>query len=311
LKNMKDSLQTLYKILPFVVTAVLVSFLIKKIGIEKLALIPNQISLKYLFWAILLDIPFIFLKSYKWKRVALVSFPEMRYRDSVSSFLIGIGASLFTPARLGELARAAAFKHNKTSAIALAFTDKLIDATGLGLLFSLSAYLYNWKIGIAVFSAITFLIAFLCIYVYRRKDSKIICHLPFFSHLLKAKGAMRKLRPSLLLSSLFLSIICFFILMLQFYVILSGFADVSFMSVLIGLPIILVGSMLPVSIAGLGLREMIASVVMRRFFISSAQAITASFLLFVTNGFLPGVVGIGVGAGKIRSFWAKKNPKPP
>jgi len=144
------------KLIPFIVSAGLIYFLIKKIGIEKLALIPNQISLKYLLLTILLDIPFVLSKSYKWHRIALVSFPEMKFRKAVSSFLIGVGASLFTPARLGELARAAAFKQKKTEALALAFADKLIDATGLGLLFSLSAYLYNWKIGVPVFSAITF-----------------------------------------------------------------------------------------------------------------------------------------------------------
>jgi hypothetical protein len=97
--------------------------------------------------------------------------------------------------------------------------------------------------------------------------------------------------------------------MLQFYVILSALADVSFTSVLYGLPIILVGSMLPVSIAGLGVREMVASVVMARFFISSAQAVTASFLLFCVNGLIPGVVGIGGGAGKIRAKSVTQNPK--
>jgi len=308
---MKDSLQNSYKILPFVVTAVLVSFLIKKIGIEKLALIPNQISPRFLFLAILLDIPFVLLKSYKWHRIALVSFPEMKYRDALSSFLIGIGASLFTPARLGELARAAAFKQKKTSALALAFTDKLIDATGLGLLFVLSSLWLNWKIGIAVFSAITVLIAFLFLYVYSTKSFLSIRLLPFFSHLISALETPLKLRPSLLLSSLFLSIVCFFMLMLQFYVILSGITKVSFTSVLIGLPIILVGSMLPVSVAGLGLREMIASVVMVKFRITQAQAVTASFLLFFINGFLPGLVGVIIGAGKIRSFSVTQTPKPP
>lgn len=86
---------------------------------------------------------------------------------------------------------------------------------------------------------------------------------------------------------------------------------VSFTSVLVGLPVILVVSMLPVSIAGLGLREMIASVVMVRFFITQAQAVTASLLLFCVNGFLPGLVGIGIGAGKIASFSATQTPKPP
>jgi len=304
---MKNSLSI--KILPLVVTVLLVSFLIKKIGIEKLASIPSQINPTFLILAALLDIPFVLLKSYKWHRIALVSFPEMKYKDAVSSFLIGLGASLFTPLRLGELARAAAFKRRKTEALALAFVDKLIDVTGLGLLAAITLFWLNWNLGIAVFSALTVLIAFLCIYIYSTKSSKVIGHLPFFSYLLKVKEAIIRLRPSLILSFIFLSIVSFFIIMLQFYVIMKEFAKISFISVVIGLPIIIAGSMLPVSIAGLGVREMIAEVVMGRFFITEEKAVAASFLLFLVNGLMPGLVGIIIGTGKISKVAVTQKPK--
>ena len=80
--------------------------------------------------------------------------------------------------------------------------------------------------------------------------------------------------------------------MLQFWVILLDFSKVRFEDVVVGLPVILVGSMLPMSLSGLGIREMVASLVLPRFGIDQGQAAIGSFLLFLINSFIPGTVGI-------------------
>jgi len=102
---------------------------------------------------------------------------------------------------------------------------------------------------------------------------------------------------------LLLSLICFLLLMLQFWVILLDFSKVRFEDVVVGLPVILVGSMLPMSVSGLGIREMVASLVLPRFGIDQAQAAIGSFLLFLINSLIPGTVGIAIGGNKIRSLY--------
>ena len=281
--------------IPFLVSLSLICLIFRMIGPSKLAHVVGEAGPLHLSLALLPDLPFILLKSYKWHRMGRVVFRDMRFGDAVSSFLIGLSASLFTPARIGELARVMTFKQERREALVLAFLDKVVDLSGLGFLFLLSLLILDRLVGAAI--GIAGSTAFIVFAIWWGKRGKISfsLRLPF----------------SFLALQLLLSLTCFLLLMLQFWVILMGFkVKARFVDVFTGLPLILVGSMLPLSVNGLGLREMVASLILPCFGIDEAQAVTASFLLFLVNSLIPGMVGIAIGGNEIRHFLNNPSKKP-
>ena len=256
----------------FFVTVVLILLIIKRIGASKLASVPSEVSFPFLSATLSLNIPFILLKSYKWYRIARMTFDDMRFKDAVSSFLIGISVSLFTPARMGELARVVVFKRDRRRAFMLAIIDKLTDVVALGLLFTISMFLLYRHVGMIL--GVGGLLVLITFAIWWQRSSNF--HTLFF------------------IFQLLVSLLCFLLLMLQFYMILLDLSEVRFIDVLIGLPLILMGSMLPITVSGLGLREMVASVILTRFGIAPAQAVGASFLLFIVNGLIPGLIGLSL-----------------
>jgi len=266
-------LHRVLRAIPFFITVALTLLIVKRISVSRLASVPREVSFPFLSATLSLNIPFILLKSYKWYRIARMTFDDMRFKDAVSSFLIGISVSLFTPARMGELARVVVFKRDRRRAFMLAIIDKLTDVVALGLLFTISMFLLYRHVGmiLGVGGLLVLLITFA---IWWQRSSNF--HTLFF------------------IFQLLVSLLCFLLLMLQFYMILLDLSEVRFIDVFIGLPLILVGSMLPITVSGLGLREIVASIILTRFGIEPAQATGASFLLFILNGLIPGLIGLSL-----------------
>jgi len=255
----------------------------------------------------MIDLPFVLLKSYKWRRMGRVGGIEMGFGEAVGSFLIGVGGALFTPAQLGELARVVVFKGDRKKALILAFLDKVIDLSGLCFLFLLSMLYLHRRAGMILgMGGLIALITF-AIWLKRgtgdggQETGRRNIRFPVSGLLSPSKFSQFAFRNSKLafprsffFLQLLLSLTCFGMLMLQFWVILLDFSKVRFVDVVVGLPVILVGSMLPVSLSGLGIREMVASLVLPRFGIDQAQAAISSSLLFLINSFIPGTVGIAL-----------------
>jgi len=263
------------RIIPPIISAGLIYILLRKTGISELAMTLRQTSFRLLLIAFAINIPFILLKSCKWHRIAIMAVPDIRFSESVISFLTGLGASLFTPAQLGELARTVVFRENRRRVLFLTFVDKLTDLMALALLFGVSVFFMRRDMG-AIFT--------------------LPGWLPFVNMAVRQR---QELRVRFLISQLLLSIACFLVLMLQFYVILLNFTDVGFRDAAFALSVLTVAGMLPVTVGGLGLREMAASVILPGMGIDSVQAVGASLLFYFLNGLIPGLMGIILGWSRI------------
>jgi|SRR5690554_4063185 len=85
----------------------------------------------------------------------------------------------------------------------------------------------------------------------------------------------------------------FFLLLtvMQYYLIISQFQEIGIFSVLVSVPLILIANLIPITYAGLGLRESFAIHLFRTYSIEPAIAVTASLVIFVINSVLPALVG--------------------
>jgi hypothetical protein len=92
--------------------------------------------------------------------------------------------------------------------------------------------------------------------------------------------------------NLSLTLLSLLIYTVQFALLLPHQAMANFYASGICLPLILLTSSLPISWAGMGVREAVAIMLLPRFGVLPEQAASASLLLFVISGLIPGGVGL-------------------
>lgn len=78
----------------------------------------------------------------------------------------------------------------------------------------------------------------------------------------------------------------------QYFLLLNNFLRFHIFSAIISIPLILFANVIPITYAGLGLREQFAMEVLSKYHISSEIAITASLTIFILNSVLPALLGL-------------------
>lgn len=89
-----------------------------------------------------------------------------------------------------------------------------------------------------------------------------------------------------------LSLLHVLLMALQYWLILRNF-DISFWTVFGTVSIIMIALMLPISLAGLGVREWISLQVLVQFNVTREAALLAPLLVFFWNVLLPALIGVG------------------
>lgn len=78
----------------------------------------------------------------------------------------------------------------------------------------------------------------------------------------------------------------------QYFIILNNFISFHIFSAIISIPLILFSNIIPITYAGLGLREKFAIEVLAKYEIASEIAVTVSLTVFLFNSVLPALVGL-------------------
>ena len=141
-------MQTAKWLLPIIGSVVLVCLLYHLLDLHQIANLRQQANWTFLVIASILTLPFVLLKTLKWHQLLKTDQPQTPYTLALRSFLIGIGASLFTPARVGELARIACFPRQRSEVFTLVIADKFIDMSTLLGVFVLSLALLSPWLGV-------------------------------------------------------------------------------------------------------------------------------------------------------------------
>ena len=275
-------------LLPIIGTVTLIGLLCHRLDLHQIANLRQVADWGVLLIAASLTLPFVLLKAFKWHQLLKTERPQTAYTLALRSFLIGVGASLFTPARLGELARSICFPRRRLEVFTLVVVDKFIDMSTLLGVFLLSLILLSPWLGLVGL----FGLGCLWILIYTgfslTKSAKWISRKSWLAERFRL---LRQLPRRLIAFNICFACACFGLVSLQFYLLLSSLQSVGW-QVGLTLPIILVVSSLPISIMGLGLREGTAALILSRYGVPMELAVAAAFSLFVINALLPGLVGL-------------------
>ncbi len=290
-------------LLPIIVTVALVCLLYYRLDFHRIANLRQQVNWTFLVIASILTLPFVLLKTLKWHHLLKTNQPQTPYTLALRSFLIGMGAALFTPARVGELARVACFPRRRLEVFTLVVVDKFIDMSTLLGVFLLSLVLLSPLMGLVGIFGLGCLWVLVYTGISLTKSTKWILQRPW---LVERVRLLRQLPRRLIALNACFACACFGLMSLQFYLLLSSLEPVGW-QVGFTLPAILVitGS-LPISIMGLGLREGTAALLLSRYGVPMESAVAAAFSLFVVNALLPGLVGLALSPTLVKTYGGQK-----
>lgn len=219
---------------------------------------------------------------------------EATLGEAAMSLIGGMGVALITPGRVGEVARIAYLRDaRKLRLSALVMLDKFFDVLILLWLAAPGAWIIlGWPAGVAL---IALGIAGLIFTMFPRTANRPLAlmerKLPLGGRTREVFASLESLSPRATVLYIGLTLLAFALVILQFGIILRGNAHVSPSVALLTFPLVILTNILPITIAGIGLREGAAILLLGHYHVKPAIAAISAFTMFFLNTGLPGIVG--------------------
>ncbi len=278
-----------------------------------LSLLKNEIlnsDPTILFIAIVINIPHLFIKSYRWnfllKQQGINYTPVQSFLVYLSSLYVGF----LTPGRLGEFVKTLFLKSDKGVSISKGFSSVLVDRLfDLYLLITLG-FIGIWKFGILgelsnSFFVLTITIVFTpLIMLNKQLMGKFISVLYKVAVVRKAKSKIKGsfedfnselqklISPKLLISGL-LTCMGYFMFFVQCYLIVMAMGlSINFITIILFMAISNLISFIPISISGLGTRDATLIYLFSLIGLKPELAVSYAFLVFMTFFCAGGLLGV-------------------
>lgn len=277
-----------------VATLVLVAVIVWRSQPQHLVSAAGRLGPSSIVVAALLTLPFLYFKTLRWLYILRFGGSEARFADAAISLLGGMGIALLTPARVGEVARIAYLRDNRKLRLSgLVLLDKFFDVEVLVLLSAIGAWeIISWGLGaLLLLMGVAGLVFAFFPRVFRRPIELIERRMPFGGRTKEVFSALDSLSPPATILYLVLTVAAFAIVILQFGVILHGATNVSPRIALLTFPLVILTNIVPLTIAGLGLREGASILLLGHFHVNAALAAISAFTMFFLNTALPGLAG--------------------
>jgi uncharacterized membrane protein YbhN (UPF0104 family) len=277
-----------------VATLLLLAFVLWRSQPQNIVADANRFGVGTLLAAFALTIPFLYFKVLRWMYILRYGGSDSSFGEAAVSLMGGMGFALITPARVGEVARVAYLRDPRKLRLAsLVMLDKFFDVLVLVLLSSVGAWqILGWPFGaLLLASGAAGLFFTFFPQLFRRQLAVVALRMPLGGKTADVFGALESLSPAATALYIALTVAAFAIVILQFGIILHAAANVSLRVALLTFPLVILTNVLPLTIAGLGIREAAAVLLLAHFHVPAAVAAIAAFVMFFLNTALPGIVG--------------------
>jgi uncharacterized protein (TIRG00374 family) len=304
---MKRNFSRLLFIVKIAIAVFTMGFLVKTLHFQEIrSAFQNPKNPLFLVFAVILLIPNLVLQWFRWHYLLKCVEPKTTAMESLASLLGGMVGGFVTPGRIGEISRSLFLRHvSRMQSLGLFLLDKAyglvpIVVGGVWGMIACLGYLFHYNlflvwpmvlIGLATSIPAFFLAQhpewirnFLyhvsVLFPVREKLRDII----------SAMDAIRKKQARLLF---FISCLLYAVYIIQFCFLAFAFQPIPWTTALTATTAtILAKTLLPFSIADLGIREGAAVFFFLRFQVDKITAFNSSLLLFTINVALPTLIGL-------------------
>lgn len=290
----KPKFKTLLKIS---ISTGLLLFVFSRFSLNEMWQVIRTAQLSYLVGAAVIAVMIFLCKMFKWLVLGRQVEKSTSISDAAVSLLVGMGAGLITPSRVGEVARVAYLPTtHKVDLVGLVVVDRLLDLIVVVLVggFTIGVF-FDSRLGILLI--VPTLILLLLLFIPGLPGNLLnwlsnLSFMPAKSFITKIASGLSTLNGRVLFVILILSAITFGLGIFQFFLLLRGFGIHSAAAALVTFPIITVASVLPITISGFGTREGATVLVLSMYNIPGAIAVNAALLSFTLNILIPGIIGL-------------------
>jgi len=274
-------------------TAALLAFILWKANPSQFWDAARHVSVSNLVLAMVLTVPFLILKALRWHMLLRAGRCQATFLEAFISLLGGMGVALLTPARLGEVTRAAYLPEPRKLRVgALVMVDKVYDVIVLALLSVAGATVLVSPL-LAFGLGAAGLVGVFC--ALRARDLRSLFalgrKLPLYAKVDKVLTEFAEFGPQVGLACLLLTLGSFLVVLAQYYIILHAWNLGSAQIVIYCFPMVVLTNVVPLTVAGLGTREGAAILLLGHYGVPKSIAGTSAFLMFFMNTALPGLVG--------------------
>jgi len=310
---------TISKILP-IFGVLLFIFILSRVGVSAIWGNLKTLNFPYFTIAVILLVPAVFLKAYKWRGVVGVLGFSYPHFESFKVMLISYFIGSITPARLGDFSRAWYLKKRNVP-LSKAFSSVLIDRIfDLGILilmavFSVVTLVHAFSLAYSSILMILFVAIFFAVSVFLvlRKNLMRRVLRPFFYMLIPEKYHKKlinvfddfyesislfsqDMRASLSLA--FLTLLTWLVSFLSVYfAALALNIQISYFTLILILPFTTLVEMLPISFSGIGTRDAVLILIFSLLLIPASQAVSLAVIILILS-YIMNLVGA--------LFWIKK-----
>lgn len=275
-------------------TVVIVWFLLERIGLERLLANLGRIDEGWFIWAVLCSPVIVLVSGLKWYEIIRAEAQGLTYWEAVRAFLGGAFFGLLTPGRLGEFGKVALIRQGRLTILSgIAVLERMLDVEVLVIM----ALWGVWGIFGHQALAVVALIALCGAWfigsnrLRRQLVSAALALAPFKSKVAAVVEGIYAVTPVTLAKCAGLRLLACSIDLFQFYLIANSFDSVRLLHILAVYPLIILTNLIPLTVGGIGIREAMSMYALSFFNVNPETAVSASFLLFAINTFVPGVLG--------------------
>lgn len=276
------------------VSALLILVIAWKVGPAALLDALRRLPFDVLLLALILTIGFVLGRAFKWMLLARTVVPQLTFGESLTSLLGGMGLGMITPGRAGEFTRVAFMPQgDRLTLVGLFAVDRAMDLQTIALFGALALPWLGYP-GYSGVSLAVCLGSVACLYAAQRAARHLTAaaqRLPFQRYTVRMVSALHGLTRGRITTTLLASIGATLIGYAQFYVLLRPYAELPVSVISLTFSIMILSNLIPITIGGLGLREALSVLILRRYGVGDAVAVNAAFLSYLTNTVLPGIAG--------------------
>lgn len=277
--------------------------LIQKIEPDNLKSAFQQAQLKYIFIALLLVLPNVYVQFLKWRFLLRLVKPAVSDYEAASSLFAGFALGFVTPGRIGELGRALFIENcSRTQLVGLATIDKLfsmsavflVGALGLFLLLGVhlnSSYFYLW---LAIFGIAMVTVFLLTLFPQKLQSLllKLKQILPYKKRIELFSSCLDNFKRAQAIRMFGFGLIFYAVITTQYILLFFAFEQISiFLGYLVVFSLFITKSLFPISLGDLGIRETAAVFFIGLIGAQESTAFNASILVFLINLALPSLTG--------------------
>jgi glycosyltransferase 2 family protein len=281
---MKKLLKNKYVfVIKIILALAILFFIFKRIDYHSVLKNFSMVKASTMIILILIAILKVVIQIINWGKYLRIN-PEYKpqTKEIISSFLIGDALRFVVPGGYGTLGKMYFVNNHKKDTFISMGVEKFLQIWSTLSFAAFASIFYFDEINLAIKIAVTAFIWFSPFLL------SIISSIPKFHKIHKYSIQYNKYIPAILGRQ----VVYMLLTITQYYVIMTNFLSVNFWNVFVAVPLILSANILPITYAGLGLRETFAIKVLQKFGIKASISITCSLIIFAVNNILPALVGV-------------------